>query len=623
MIPPDARTTGEITVHHCTVTVVRRGGWSWGPEPKALVQRVVDALPELLEEHFARVLHGDGPDVEITGPVTLTVRPGGSGGYETRIDTLPDDTGAPSTDDPAQAPAPPFADSLADSFALTSAPAPPPTPTELLTELAARGERDAVLALLPPDTLRTLLDAVLGTDPVAAGALLAALARPPDPAASPASPASPTPPASPAYTLLTHALPPELSARLAAALTDEDPAALAALLTTYITRTDPPTVTALADTLTGPAATGTPARGPAVSVPRTTSTPRTATGRPEALVSAPRATGETEIWSALPFLLTGPLARIGYLDALGPTLAAAEIAEDAPLFAAALAYKVLGTTARGWRRAERDTAAAAAFAGLDPPVPEDGLVTLARLARPVVPVLDAVLALAVGRGHDPAEPLLLTGAGADDGLLLLDAQGVFPLAWTDTTPALLPHWRACGRPPVLIPDGPLPAHCLRELAAAGVPFLTAVRPLRGDPVTRLPGRTPLWTGTAAPCAPRLAATLPDHTTRLTELVRALITERRAVPLAPDPALERTVTLAATLALSTLAWNLWRHREPTDPLLALTRLADLDATVRTTPTEVRVRVPLGRRHADLLRAGLLTDVPDVPWLHGRTLTFTGG
>ncbi|GDY48051.1 hypothetical protein SANT12839_089330 [Streptomyces antimycoticus] len=179
---------------------------------------------------------------------------------------------------------------------------------------------------------------------------------------------------------------------------------------------------------------------------------RTAAGASTA--AGVRTTGEVQVWSALPFLLAGPLARIGYLDAIGPALSGVELAEDAPLFAAALAYKVLGGTARGWRRVERDSEAAAAFAGLSSPLDEDRLTAFARQARPALPVLDGVLALSVCRGHDPADPLLLTGA--DDGLLLLDAQGMFPIAWTTEAAGLLPHWQSCGRPPVLLCAGPLP-----------------------------------------------------------------------------------------------------------------------------------------------------------------------
>jgi hypothetical protein len=334
------------------------------------------------------------------------------------------------------------------------------------------------------------------------------------------------------------------------------------------------------------------------------------------------AVGEVQVWSVLPFLLAGPLARIGYLDAIGPALAGAEMAGDAPLFAAALAYKVLGVTDRGWRRAAQDTVAAAAFAGLDSPVPEEQLVGFARRVRPALPVLDGVLALSLCRGHDAGEPLALVGLD-DGGLLLVDTQGMFPIAWADGVSELLPHWQACGRPPVLVCDTPLPTGCLRELASAGVRFVTDVRPLRGDPLVRMPWRTPMWTVDGAEHDLRLAAALPGHATRLGSLVNALVVERRAVPLAPERELERSVTLAASLGLGTLAWMLWRDRETPDPVLALSRFGDLEASVRFERKVVRVRVPLGRRHSDLLRCGLLTDVPNVVWLGGRTLTFSGG
>src|SRR2546421_22330 len=63
---------GEVVVRHCTVRVVRHGGWSWGPAPERLPQRVVDLLPELLAQRFAAELAGE-VDVEITESVTLVV----------------------------------------------------------------------------------------------------------------------------------------------------------------------------------------------------------------------------------------------------------------------------------------------------------------------------------------------------------------------------------------------------------------------------------------------------------------------------------------------------------------------------------------------------------------------
>ncbi|MEO3974839.1 hypothetical protein [Streptomyces sp. CAU 1734] len=660
---------GGIEVRRCTVTVVRRGGWSWGPDPRALAQRAVEALPGLLEHWFAGRLAAGGPDVEITEPVTVTVRlpPPGHPAHHTG-DILPAEAGppwearvAPPPDGTAPgAPADPFPHSL-------TAPGDrgwsPPPAAALFAELAERGELEPLLALLPDHSVRACLLALLRTgDPLARTLLAELLRRHPGPAPHTPDRSGPPPPGSPA----------------AGPGTPAGPAALERLLAELLAAHGAPAVSPHPAGNTGPARTvrppggsaaepsgaGRPLAGPTaagraadpagltapLSAPAsgTVSEPGDPAGQQQQQppggtappgpaghghpripergaqpppTAVPRATGERTVRSALPFLLAGPLARIGYLDAIGPALAGVDLAADAPLFATALAYKVLGATGRGWRREHGDSEAAAVFAGLEPPVPEERLTSFARLARPVLPVLDAVLALAVCRGHDPADPLLVTGAGG--GVLLVDAQGMFPVARTEGTAGLLPHWRTSGRPPVLVCDGPLPPGFLRELASEGVRFVSAVRPLRGDPALRLPGRTPLWTAAPAPGDRRLAAALPGHAADLAELVRALTAERRAVPRAPDTALEDTVTLAAALGLATIAWTLWRGRETTGPLLALNRFADLEAAVRFGPDTVRVRVPLGRRHADLLRAGLLADVPDVVWLGGRTLTFSGG
>jgi hypothetical protein len=558
MSTPTVQVISEIVVRNCTVTVVRRGGWSWGPDPQGLVQLVLDALPELIESSLASHLAGelgfaelvagdagitgelacDGPDIEITEPVTVTVRWGqgqwpGSSPPEVVVSPVPV-ADVIERDVPESATAS-FEESAESSWS-------PPSVTGLFNELAERGDLEPLLALLPEESVRVFLRALLGADS------------------------------------------PDLSA-------------VVSRLTTELERREMSSSIPEEDLVRSPASESSVAEPPRVDVPKVR--------------------GETQVWSVLPFLLAGPLARIGYLDAIGPALAGVDMAEEAPLFAAALAYKVLGVTSRGWRHAERDSAAAAAFAGLEPPLPE--LVGFARRVRPALPVLDGVLALSLARGHDPGDPLLIMCVA--DRLLLVDAQGMFPIAWAADVAGLLPHWQACGRPAVLVCDSPLPPGCLRELAAAGVRFMTDVRPLRGDPVSRLPWRAPVWTAGLPDL--RLAASFSGYASRLGELVRAMLVERRAVPLAEDGALERSVTLAACLGLGTIAWMLWRDRETPDPVLALTRFADLEASVRFSADAVRVRVPLGRRHSDLLRCGLLSDVPNVDWLGGRTLTFSGG
>ncbi|HYQ66539.1 hypothetical protein [Actinophytocola sp.] len=535
-------TAGEVVVRRCVVRVIRRGGWSWGPDPHGLVRRALDALPDLLAAEFDGIVSGDGPDVEITEPVRLTVRLSRRGGGATATGLVPEPTGV--RVDPAPVAAPPATPAMSTVDDTLPGAVPAATPAALFTELAERGELRALLALLPDDTLRTCLSALRAEPPAAV------------------------------------------------------PAAVVTEVATELAHRQSFPVDPATHDLAAPASSP-PA--PVVASPAT--------------VLLGMAGETTRVCAALPFLLAGPLARTGYLDAIGPALSSVDLLGDAPLFAAALAYKVLGAPERGWRRTPGDNASAAVFAGLES-VPD--LTVFARRVRPVLPVLDGVLALSLCRGHDPADALLVTGV--DDGVLLVDARGMFPVAWAAEPAGLLPHWAACGRPPVLVCSGALPPSCLRDLAAAGVRFVTDVRPLRDDPVSRLPWRTPLWTAGAVPL--RLAAELPVQAENLAGLVDALFTAHRAVPLAEDDALEHTVTLAASLALGMLAWQLWREDGP-DPVLALRRFADLEATVEFTPRAVKVRLPLGRRHTDLWRCGALTDVHDVVWLGGRPLTFSGG
>jgi hypothetical protein len=326
-----------------------------------------------------------------------------------------------------------------------------------------------------------------------------------------------------------------------------------------------------------------------------------------------------EVASALPFLLLGPLAQIGYLSALTPALEPAGLQAQTAAFATALAYTVLGPLERGWHRQPGDSAAAATFAGLGVPMPGSALTEFARAASPALPALDAVVTRALAEGHTAGEPLLL--AGADGGLLLLDREGLFPVAWADTVAGLLPAWRMCASPPVLV--APTAMEALGGLAAADVTFVVPSPPGRNEGWRRLPPYR-LWTNDHEnPALTQHAAGYQQATELAAGLIQALATERAAVPLAASPALGRSLLLAAGLGLGTLAWTLWREREPTDPLLTLERFTDLSARVSFEPHQVRVRLPLGPRHSDLSAHGLLGDVPGVPWLRGRVVEFSGG
>jgi hypothetical protein len=90
-----------------------------------------------------------------------------------------------------------------------------------------------------------------------------------------------------------------------------------------------------------------------------------------------------------------------------------------------------------------------------------------------------------------------------------------------------------------------------------------------------------------------------------------------------PEVDGPISFIANVALAALAWELWhRYGERTHPATAVRRLGDLDGRVSLEPGRIIVRMPLGRRHADLRDSNLLRTVPNVPWLEGRRLEFEG-
>ena len=657
-------TTGsgpDVVVQRSTVEVVRCGGWSWGPDPDALLRRVLDALPALLARELAGL--PDDDHVEITEPVVLDVRvrlpellaghlgqaslcsPAGLG-----LATGAGPTPGPAPPGPALpglAPAPPGLAPVDPAWTARSAAA-------FIAELAARQELAALIELLPQASRTGLADAVAETagpddlDTVLVtllsalaghGELVALLELLPASALQTWREIWATRPRSAPRPGTAQEAADAVGAELDAAIARRSSGPLAA----EVAPPDGAVGTPAGVPRSAPAA---PARvaSPAESAPSATpeADPPPAPRVPEVLpaVRPSRDRGPVEVESALPFLVTGPLARLGVLDALLPALAAAGIRRDADLvagsqlFAAALACTVLGPLRRGWLRDPADRTSAAAFAGLDD-LPDEAIGDLVRTGAAAAPVLDAVVALALCRGHSPGRPLLLAEVRgeAGSGLLLADQEGLFPISWTGDPDLVLRHWTACGRPLVLLGAptgqesalGPVGREHLRPLAGAGVCFATGLPPTRGELWRRLPGRR-CWISPGAGVARGLVASLarlPGELSRLDELVRALAVERRAAPFAPPTGLARTLPLVAALGLGTISWLLWKEREPADPLLTLERFADLSGVVRFGPDEVAVRVPLGRRHSDLLHSGLLADVRDVPWLRGRTLTITGG
>ncbi len=295
----------------------------------------------------------------------------------------------------------------------------------------------------------------------------------------------------------------------------------------------------------------------------------------------PSARRELEVASVLPFLLVGPLDDLGVLDAISAALAGPGWSDLLVAFAAGLARKALPPPSDRWRQPVEVAATVAAFTGQDH-LP-DGAAS-ERLGRAVArwwPVVEEALTAELVDLRTPGAPLVVTRSPG--GLVAAGADGLAPLLWDGDSGGVRRLWERCARPLVL-----------------------------ADP------------SLAGPLAGLGPSDDPAQVGPLSELV-ALASERPAGGRAGlAPALDGPIGLVAGVALAALAWELWqRHGERTHPAMAARRLADLDGRVTLGPDRVTVRMPLGRRHADLRDSGLLRTVAAVPWLDGRSLELQGG
>ncbi len=630
----------KVLIRHCALRLVRHGGWSWGAEPRELARRALAALPGLLAKALAELIPAERVLV-VTQPVKLTLSVSLADLLEGRLQSqrasrpaealamalkaalrqaLEQAVGRPLAQalqpDPSKTgtagvamPSPVEARDgnaapLASATRATEPMADPAPDALLFRLLAAWGEQKRLvrrLRALPEPLLRRwhllLLEGPAKGNPQCADQTIAEMEAIARDIGVPLTAGAPERPED------------RLAGRLAVAVT----AALRLGLA-------PVTAAARAalDRIL-PVSAKNPA--PVADEPVRTAPPEPAATRALAAAAIhPGETWEAQIECVLPFLILGPLVKMGWLDLLAASFERPQQAL-APL-AAALANKTLAEPRNGWRREPDASRDAAVFAGCREPVPEHELVQFAATAADLCAGAEASLAQAVLAGRDVAKPLILLASSQPSGLLLLDPDGLFPAVFgadIDALAAWLPDdgllWLAGDTSALAAP-----------LAAAGLRWLAPQPPAGAVARTVFDrGRRCFTNDPDAPDGRLLAQAraMAARDDELDELLAMLVQGRRAVVNAGDDRLERGLTAAAGCGLATLAWTLWREREAVSPQLALLRFGDLGAAVRFERDAVRVRLPLGRRFQDLDRAGLLADVPRVPWFAGRTLVFSGG
>lgn len=642
--------SADIVIQHCALRIARRGGWCWGVDPRKLLQAAIRRVPVLIASRIGE-LWPSADEHLITAPLRL------------RISVRLDELLALSADSADGAPTPtaaeaalaqriePMLQALVRRVAGTATPI--STSSAPLHEAAGRSQAEfqtvdagAVLAVLlgwhrQADSLQATL---LSFSPAALLSWHDSLFQAPDPPSSTSfDPALRSALRLLAAELATMPLP--LPGGRAASLIRRIGLVVRAANQLGLAPADPLLTEALGlhpafELAAAVAAPGTSRvadaarQVPLVKAPR--HDPPTA-ANPQRVAAAvqPQPSQQTplqidiKVASALPFLLLGPLSRTGYLQVLSAVFEATQQRQELPCFALALARKVLEPPRRGSLRSADALTAASAFAGQAEAPTDASIAAVARALAAQVSPLDTVVGNVLTEGHTAGRPLLLQAAPSNgqSGWVLCEDDGLFPIAWAERIELLFPRLAALGSELLLVPEAAVMNDLLDRLDDAGFRFVTDAAPARDRTWRALHGGSlRVWSnqrdGPALPLL-RTAERLAPAAGASAALWQTLAVDRPGLPVASEAAVERSLALAAALALGTIAWTLWREREAVTPLLALQRFADLDARISFRPDRVQVHLPLGRRFTDLKQAGLLADVADVPWFGGRPLQFAQG
>jgi hypothetical protein len=643
----------DVFIHRCTLRVVRRGGWNWGPNPRLLVDRMVREMPALLAKVLVNVLPDEG-DLEIAAPVRVSIPM-----RSAELGLLSEDPGGSSGI--SQNPFPTsltvrMENALRDALAIHSAAFAQPSDVSEKTgeksesrieESRARRTRaqrlERILMRLREqgELPQWLKNCSLQELEVMQLTLRGGRLEPADLAAVDAQetesqlleffsrPRVESPSESPE----------EILRRRIFLAVDASAQFRVPIHSGWLWELLDKFVPANPATFPHVEMKAVPFGAGAKEVPaypvffgaleRTTNSP----SAPVRIATRlPRRSSEWEVHvsCALPFLLLGPLASLDFFPCIAAALQAAKIPEAGHLLAASLAYKVLDPPERGWRRTPASLAAAAAFAGRESPVEESEIAEMARQIAPYARLLHRLNAEALLEGHTLGEPLVIcrAEARAGRGFMLLDAQGCFPLRWSNEVSELAALFSRVKDSAAIVASNACDPSLLKALGDAGVVFLVDANPLREERWQRLPAGLPFagWTNHSDPESANVLRAAMQFSVAAEEAStfwQQIGTSRVSAVNALSESLDHSMSLAAGTALGTIAWKLWGERRRTSPQLALEHFRDLDAYVKCGAECLQVRLPLGRRHRELFEHGFLSPVEGAFWLGDRRVEYLGG
>lgn len=615
----------ELVIRRCTFRVVRHGGWSWGGDRRALVDRMTRLAPQLIAARLAE-LFADREGV-ITEPVRLRIRLPARALHNDRL--LAEALRVQLTDAPAvRSIAAGAADIPEHTGQNTGSIAPGETPSDAPPAVlpAPKGLRALLLQWRDSGQLLRRLDGISETTAALWTAYLTN-----DPRAR-------TDSARQIDALVEEAG--SIHDRLVAAVPGPDReartrlAVLVEMLARHGATLAPPDMAATLDRLAGtpdstpaqppPARSGKPsARDQPADAPaaRSIPAPTSATVLPAASLRRSAIGTEVQLTSVLPFLALGMLARIGWLDVAAASLEAIALPDHGAVLAAALAERLVPKAGPSTREAEARQRTIACFAGLEYAPAPAAFAAWNRVAGDGLGALSGFVADEITEGHNPEMPLLVSrlSASRNAPFVLFDADGHYPVALVSGLSALLALLDRFRASVLLVTrDAATPA-LVAALNRREQAFVSNAPPGRGEQSQRLRGRAGLWCNAHDTSDARIA----DAAAQFETLVDASGSSLARLLPEPEPnALAVTAWLSAAMGLGLLGWKLWRDGEPPNPLLALDRLASLDGTARLMPDALEIRPAIGRRYLDLKQHDALAEIQGVPWLGGRRIRFAG-
>lgn len=624
-------TTSDVHIDRCVLRIRRANGWSWGPDPDALIRAASKSLPALIGRHLESVAMSSSTTetsdvtierVRLAIPVTLAelaMLPGlahasdnaiAGSKLEARIEdalrlalrdaALEIDDAASNVEENAHRAEQARVDGVGDPRAEIA---------RILMAWASARQHVHAIHRLSVEVAQAWRSTLVGH---VANVRVAHDRHARDQATAPSEAVATFARTAPTY---THAWLAVFAERLPEQLDRGAIDAAVASADTYFA------TTAREDARASSHAAHSPVDMREADAAAETSTLSSSVGVAGAVVaqtSSSSAVADVEIACALPFLALVPLARIGWLATLEAAVRAARLDDILPSLASALAYKLLPPAARGWHRSQTAQDAAAAFAGQVHATTEPVVSRMRALEQHVAEPLLSTARSVMARGHTAGSPLV-AHVDAMGGYHLFEVDGLFPYEWSAPARCVA---LACNDV-VLVPAATAKPELLDALDLGNRTFVTDAPRARAETWRELPGG--LRTNDTSTAADRLIAQarkMADAELLAREL-DAVMSERPAIPGHASSLVEHCLSQAAVLALADLAWTLFREREAPTPVLALRRFADLSARVTFGTDVVRVRIPLGRRHADLFAHRYTGEVRGVPWLEGRTLEICGG